>query len=57
MGLNASSLAFGVLGNLFLLFNFTQKMRYIVALPASICLWFLATGIVSTEADALVFVS
>ncbi|EEA27257.1 Potassium channel [Talaromyces marneffei ATCC 18224] len=47
MGLNASSLACGVLGNLFLLFNFTQKMRYIVALPASIGLWFLATGILA----------
>ncbi|GAM39499.1 ion channel [Talaromyces pinophilus] len=47
LGLNASSLAFGVLGNLFLLFNFTQKMRYIVALPASIGLWFLATGVLA----------
>ncbi|EED19686.1 potassium channel, putative [Talaromyces stipitatus ATCC 10500] len=45
IALNASSLVFGVLGNLFLLFNFTRKMRYIVALPASMCLWFLATGL------------
>ncbi|OJJ44369.1 hypothetical protein ASPZODRAFT_781006 [Penicilliopsis zonata CBS 506.65] len=43
--LNATSLVCGVVGNIFLLFNFTQLVRYIVALPASIILWFLATGI------------
>ncbi|KAE8151743.1 hypothetical protein BDV25DRAFT_87832 [Aspergillus avenaceus] len=42
---NATSLAFGVIGNLFLLFNFTRSVRYIVALPASIILWSLATAI------------
>ncbi|KAE8393403.1 hypothetical protein BDV23DRAFT_149607 [Aspergillus alliaceus] len=45
IGLNATSLAFGVLGNLFLLFNFTRTVRYIIALPASIILWSLATAI------------
>ncbi|KAE8337178.1 hypothetical protein BDV24DRAFT_177917 [Aspergillus arachidicola] len=45
IGLNATSLAFGVLGNLFLLFNFTRTIRYIIALPASIILWSLATAI------------
>lgn len=30
-----------------MLFNFTRTMRYIVALPATIILWLLATGIVS----------
>ncbi|THC92962.1 hypothetical protein EYZ11_007553 [Aspergillus tanneri] len=45
IGLNATSLAFGLLGNLFLLFNFTRIIRYIVALPASIILWSLATAI------------
>ncbi|KAE8379586.1 hypothetical protein BDV26DRAFT_259108 [Aspergillus bertholletiae] len=45
VGLNATSLAFGLMGNLFLLFNFTRTIRYIVALPASIILWTLATGI------------
>lgn len=49
IGLNATSLAFGVLGNLFLLFNFTRTIRYIIALPASIILWLLATAIVSTK--------
>ena len=43
--LNAISLAFGFLGNIFLLFNFTRAVRYIVALPATIILWFAATGI------------
>ncbi|OKL62818.1 hypothetical protein UA08_01709 [Talaromyces atroroseus] len=47
IGFNASSLVFGLLGNLFLLFNFTRKMRYIVALPASIFLWLLATGVLA----------
>ncbi|KAH8694976.1 putative potassium channel [Talaromyces proteolyticus] len=47
VALNATSLVLGVLGNLFLLFNFTRRMRYIIALPASIILWFLATGILA----------
>ncbi|KAE8355992.1 hypothetical protein BDV28DRAFT_127987 [Aspergillus coremiiformis] len=45
IGLNATSLALAVLGNLFLLFNFTRSVRYIVALPATIILWSLATAI------------
>jgi potassium channel subfamily K len=32
------------MGNIFLLFNFTQRVRYIIALPATILLWYLATG-------------
>ncbi|CRG86132.1 Outward-rectifier potassium channel TOK1 [Talaromyces islandicus] len=47
VALNATSLALGVLGNLFLLFNFTRRVRYIIALPASIILWFLATGVLA----------
>ncbi|KAJ5101892.1 hypothetical protein NUU61_004114 [Penicillium alfredii] len=43
--LNAVSLVCGVVGNVFLLFNFTQTVRYIIALPVTIILWFLATGI------------
>lgn len=35
------------MGNAFLLFNFTQIVRYIIALPVTIILWFMATGIVS----------
>lgn len=43
---NAVSLFCGVVGNIFLLLNFTQTVRYIVALPVTIVLWFLAPGIV-----------
>ncbi|CAG8095734.1 unnamed protein product [Penicillium salamii] len=43
--LNAVSLVCGIVGNAFLLFNFTQIVRYIIALPVTIILWFLATGI------------
>lgn len=45
--MNAVSLVCGVVGNGFLLFNFTHIIRYIIALPVTIILWFLATGIVS----------
>ncbi|PYH91463.1 ion channel [Aspergillus ellipticus CBS 707.79] len=45
IALNATSLACGIAGNLFLLFNFTRTMRYIIALPASIILWCLSTFI------------
>jgi hypothetical protein len=44
--LNAISLGFGVLGNLSLLFNFTKRIRYIIALPLTIVAWYIATGIV-----------
>ena len=47
--MNAVSLFCGVVGNLFLLFNFTTIVRYIIALPVTIVLWFLATWIVSEE--------
>lgn len=47
IALNAASLVCGFAGNLFLLFNFTRAVRYIVALPATIILWYFATGIVS----------
>lgn len=43
--LNVGSLICGFLGNLFLLFNFTQRIRYIIALPATIIFWFLASGL------------
>ncbi len=45
LGLNGISLACGFIGNIFLLFNFTRRVRYIVALPATIILWYFATGI------------
>ena len=43
--LNVASLICGFVGNLFLLFNFTKRVRYIVALPATIILFILASGI------------
>ena len=47
IALNAASLVCGFAGNIFLLFNFTRRVRYIVALPMTIILWYFATGIVS----------
>ncbi|CAL3965428.1 unnamed protein product [Diplocarpon coronariae] len=43
--LNAISLGCGFFGNFCLLLNFTQRIRYIIALPATIIAWYLATGI------------
>jgi potassium channel subfamily K len=43
--LNVGSLICGLLGNVFLLFNFTGRIRYILALPATIILWYVATGV------------
>ena len=43
--LNLASLICGFVGNLFLLFNFTKRVRYIVALPATIVFFYIASGI------------
>ncbi|KAH7128622.1 potassium channel-like protein [Dendryphion nanum] len=43
--LNVASLIAGFLGNLFLLLNFTQRIRYIIALPATIIFWYISTGL------------
>ncbi|KAK2630600.1 hypothetical protein QTJ16_001420 [Diplocarpon rosae] len=43
--LNAISLGCGFFGNFCLLLNFTQRIRYIIALPATIISWYFATGI------------
>lgn len=43
--LNVGSLTCGFMGNVFLLFNFTGAVRYILALPLTIFLFFIATGI------------
>ncbi|KAI4716294.1 voltage-gated potassium channel [Aureobasidium sp. EXF-10727] len=43
--LNILSLALGFAGNIFLLFNFTNRIRYIIALPLTIVLWYAATAI------------
>src|SRR5262249_42431836 len=45
--LNLVSLVCGFVGNLFLLFNFTGRIRYIIALPMTILIWYVTTGIVS----------
>jgi potassium channel subfamily K len=45
--LNVISLVFGFVGNFFLLCNFTSRIRYIVALPATIICWYIATGILT----------
>ena len=47
--LNVVSLIMGFVGNLFLLFNFTGRVRYIIALPVTIIMWYIATGIVSAD--------
>jgi hypothetical protein len=44
--LNAISRACGFFGNFCLLLNFTRRVRYIVALPATIISWYFATSIV-----------
>ena len=43
--LNVVSLVVGLVGNFFLLCNFTKRIRYIVALPVTIVCWYIATGI------------
>jgi hypothetical protein len=48
LGINAGSLVCGFVGNIFLLFNFTGRIRYIVALPVSIVLFYLANFMVRT---------
>ncbi|KAL8952835.1 MAG: hypothetical protein Q9222_001270 [Ikaeria aurantiellina] len=45
IALNAASLICGFAGNVFLLFNFTRRVRYIIALPATIILWYFSTAI------------
>lgn len=43
--LNVVSLICGFLGNFFLLCNFTQKIRYTIALPATIVFWYISSGL------------
>lgn len=45
--LNIASLVCGFVGNLFLLLNFTKRVRYIVALPATIILFYISAGILT----------
>ncbi|KAK5138603.1 hypothetical protein LTR08_000191 [Meristemomyces frigidus] len=46
--LNVVSLAAGFTGNIFLLFNFTNRIRYIIALPVTILMWYISSGILIT---------
>lgn len=55
--MNIVSLVCGVLGNIFLLFNFTQLVRYIIALPVTILAWFLAFGIVGNLLPLVVIIT
>jgi hypothetical protein len=50
--LNVGSLICGFVGNLFLLANFTGRVRYIIALPVTIVLWYIATAIVSLHSSS-----
>lgn len=43
----------GFVGNLFLLLNFTQRLRYLIALPLTIVLWFLACGMLIGDLSAM----
>ncbi|KAJ3763343.1 hypothetical protein EV360DRAFT_33765 [Lentinula raphanica] len=43
IGLNAASLVLALLANLLLLFNFAHRVRYIVAQPLTISLWYLSS--------------
>jgi hypothetical protein len=45
--INAISLALGFAGNIFLVLNFGNRIRYIIALPMSIILWILSAALVS----------
>lgn len=46
-GLNVASLVTGYVGNAFLFFNMTNRVRYLVALPMTILLWVCSSMIVS----------
>ncbi|KAF4165537.1 hypothetical protein CNMCM6936_007781 [Aspergillus lentulus] len=53
IALNATSLASGLLGNAFLLCNFTRIIRYIIALPASIICWTASMALLVAATVAL----
>lgn len=45
LNLNTGSLVVGFIGNFFLLCNFTNRIRYSIALPVTILCWYVATGL------------
>jgi potassium channel subfamily K len=50
---NLTSLIIGFIGNLFLLLNFTQRLRYLIALPLTVILWFVACGMLVGDLSAM----
>lgn len=53
--INVVSLICGFIGNLFLLLNFTGRMRYLISLPVSVSLWFLSAGLLVGDVAAMHF--
>ena len=53
IALNIASLVCGFIGNLFLLLNFTKRVRYIVALPMIIVMFYFATGILTAITSSM----
>ena len=51
--MNIVSLILGFIGNFFLLLNFTNRIRYIISLPMTILLWFVACGLVSRQTTSI----
>jgi potassium channel subfamily K len=51
--INVASLIMGFVGNLFLLLNMQNRIRYIVSLPLTIILWFLACGLLIGDLAAM----
>ncbi|KIW04371.1 uncharacterized protein PV09_04655 [Verruconis gallopava] len=50
---NLTSLVLGFIGNLFLLLNFTQQLRYLIALPLTVVMWFIACGMLIGDLSAM----
>lgn len=48
-GINVASLVTGYVGNAFLFFNMTNRVRYIIALPMTVFLWVLSATFVSLD--------
>lgn len=51
--LNIISLIAGFVGNFFLLCNFTKRIRYIIALPVTIVMWYISTAILIAATVAM----
>ncbi|KAJ6261380.1 hypothetical protein Dda_4050 [Drechslerella dactyloides] len=49
IGINAAALVFGVVGNFFLMCNYSRRLRYSVAMPVTILCWFISSGLLSAS--------